>query len=433
MKTRSKQIILVVIILELSTVLAAIMIHDAKIPKAKPTNLENESLIAAAKHEDSGKIIGTLSLTAAEIKTLGLHIETIGPALIAKTIQLPGEIALDTNQQALVESPAVGRLVQILVKPGQAVKRGQTLAVVMSHELVGLQNRLDAAKAHLTVAQINLDRDRALWKRGVTSQQDLLQTDTVLKQAQIQYQTLNQQLKRYGAKPNSKDGRILITAPTDGHVDDNDLSVGMTVQPGVPLYSIANSDAPWVEFTVPPALSGQIEVGMTLKVESDADMPLTATIRGFSSRTDGAPKHLVARAHIDTPHSGLMPDTDVNVYFAERNKAVTHAVKSSAIQPINQKSVLFIIDSDTHALSTAAQATVPGKKARYTPKTTFKALTVKLGRVDAKAYSEVQTPLKTGTQYVSIGSTKLSTKLAQQDDKSTPQLDQPAGTPPHTP
>lgn len=418
MKARKKQIILVIIILELSMVLGAIMIHDAKIPKGKPTNLDNDEPILALKHDDSGKTIGNVILTAAELKSYGLHIDTIVAASIGKTIGLPGEITLDTNQQAIVSTPAAGRVLQVLVKTGQAVKRGQTLAVLMSHELTALQSRVADAKAHVTVAQINLERDRTLWKNGVTTQQDLLQTDNLLKQAQINYQSLNEKLKAYGVNSTSRDGRILITAPVDGHIDDKDLVVGATVQAGTPLFTLANSDELWVEFNVPPALSGQIGIGMSVKVESENAAPLSATIRSFSYVTEGQARHLVARAHLDKAHSSLSPDMLVTVHFTERNKAVNHAVKSSAIQTINQKSVIFVVDGTPYSKTLPAVGTSQSLKPRVPTQTTFNALTVKLGRVDPKGYSELQTPLKVGTQYVSTGSFKLRAKLEEKHDES---------------
>lgn len=415
MKRRKKQIILVIIILELSTVLAAIMIHDAKIPKAKPTSLDSDEPLLAVKHDDSGKLIGKVTLTAAELKSFGLRIDTIAAASIGKTIALPGEVTLDTNQQAIVSTPASGRVLQVLVKTGQTVKRGQTLAVLISNELTALQSRVAASKARVNLAQINLERDRELWKRGVTTQQDLLQTDNVLKMAQIEYQGLNQQLKAYGAKSTDRDGRILITSPVDGHIADQDLTVGATVQSDIPLFTIANSDELWVEFKVPPALSGQIGVGMSVKVESENAAPLTATIRGFSSRTKGQAKQLIARARLDKLHSSLSPDMLVTVHFIERNKAVHYAVKSTAVQTINQKPVMFIVDG-TPAASISGSALTG--KTRTPVQTTFKALTVKLGRVDPKGYSELQTPLKVGTQYVSLGSFKLRAKLEAQLDEA---------------
>jgi cobalt-zinc-cadmium efflux system membrane fusion protein len=419
MKPRKKQIILVIVILELSTVLGAIMIHDSKIPKGKTPNLDNDEPVLALKHDDSGKPLGSVTLTAAELKSFGLHIDTIAAASIGKTIELPGEIALDTNQQTLVSTPAAGRVLQVLVKTGQAVKRGQTLAILMSHELTALQSRVAAAKAHLTVAQINLDRDRALWKRGVTNQQDLLQTDNLLKQAQIEYQNLNQQLKAYGDKGTSHDGRILITAPVDGHVADKDLTVGATVQPGIPLFTLAHSDELWVEFNVPPALSNQIGIGMSVKVQSEDAASLSATIRGFSSVTEGQARHLVARAHLDKLHSGLSPDVLVTVRFTEQNKAVHYAVKSNAIQTINQKSVIFVVDGTPSNPTLPTISSTKPLKPRLPTQTTFNALTVKLGRVDPKGYSELQTPLKVGTQYVSAGSFKLRAELQEQMKEET--------------
>ncbi len=432
MKRRKKQIILVIIILELSTVLAAIMIHDSKIPQGKPTHLENDEPLLALKHDDNGKLLGNITLTAAEIKSSGLRFDSIAAASIGKTIELPGEIALDSNQEAIVSTPAGGRVLQVLVKAGQAVKRGQTLAVLMNHELISLQTRAAAAKSRVALAQINLERDRALWKRGVTTQQDLLQTDNVLKLAQIEYQGLNQQLKAYGDKGNGHDGRILITSPIDGNIDDKNLTVGDTVQPGIPLFTIAHSDELWVEFKVPPALSGQIGVGMSVKVESDNAAPLTATIRGFSSSNEGSARHLIARAHLDKAHSGLSPDMLVTVHFTERNKAVHYAVKSSAIQTINQKTVIFVVDGTPSPRATPLTTNSPAKP-HGIGQTTFNALTVKLGRVDPKGFSELKTPLKDGTQYVSVGSFKLRAALEQQLDKTQTgkpqQLPKPAAKP----
>jgi len=75
---------------------------------------------------------GAVTMTAEQIKTAGVSIESSGPAQIRTALQLPGEIAFNEDKTAHVV-PRVGGVVEsVAVSLGQQVTKGQVLAVTCS-------------------------------------------------------------------------------------------------------------------------------------------------------------------------------------------------------------------------------------------------------------------------------------------------------------
>ena len=147
-------------------------------------------------------------------KRLGIQIEPVKKRQIGIGIKATGQIETQSNRQANVTIPTPGTVVELLVKPGDRVKKGQPLAVISSLELLqlrveALDRRTDAevslseAQANLQLAQENLDRERQI---AVT---EIAQAQTQLAEAQERYDG-DAQLASDGALPR----RQMLTSKT---------------------------------------------------------------------------------------------------------------------------------------------------------------------------------------------------------------------------
>jgi RND family efflux transporter MFP subunit len=135
-----------------------------------------------------------------------------------------------------------GTVVQLNVREGDAVTRGQAIAVV-GDEKLGLQMKsLDAQilalQAQADQAQIDFDRTGALVERGTVPRIKLDETRTVLNVAQNGLRAKT--AERAVIEQQLTEGQVL--APQDGRVVKRLVAVGSVMLPGDPVVTIAQQD-----------------------------------------------------------------------------------------------------------------------------------------------------------------------------------------------
>ena len=123
-------------------------------------------------HESGGdavQIPATISVDAETSKRIGIKVESVKAQRLSVGIKTTGQIETLPNQKVEVRAPVSGTVVELLVKPGDKVSKGQTLAVLSSSELGQLrvesigkraeaEGNLQQAQADFKLAQENYDR-----------------------------------------------------------------------------------------------------------------------------------------------------------------------------------------------------------------------------------------------------------------------------------
>ncbi len=134
------------------------------------------AVLAHAGHGDefhqSGEttqIPASISVDAETSKRIGIKVEPVKAQRLAVGIKTTGQIETLPNQKVEVRAPVSGTVVELLVKPGDKVSKGQALAVLSSAELGQLrvesvskraeaEGNLQQAQADFKLAQENYDR-----------------------------------------------------------------------------------------------------------------------------------------------------------------------------------------------------------------------------------------------------------------------------------
>lgn len=170
------------------------------------------AVLAHAGHGDefhqateASQAASSIQVDAETAKRLGIKVEPVTRQRLAVGIKTTGQIETLPNQKVEVTAPVNGTVVELLVKPGDKVSKGQTVAVLSSSELAALrveseQKRAEAqadvqqAQADLKLAQENYDRQRQI------AAAEIEQASTELKVAQEKYDR-DKDLASAGALP----------------------------------------------------------------------------------------------------------------------------------------------------------------------------------------------------------------------------------------
>jgi membrane fusion protein, heavy metal efflux system len=135
---------------------------------------------------------GSIQVDAETANRLGIKVEPAKKRRLDVGIKTTGQIETLPDQKVEVTAPLTSKVVELLVKPGSKVKKGQPVAVVSSLELVELrvgsqekqadaQAQLQKGQADLKLAQENLDRQQKI------SDAEIAQTRSQLAAAIAQY------------------------------------------------------------------------------------------------------------------------------------------------------------------------------------------------------------------------------------------------------
>ena len=246
-----------------------------------------------------------------------------------------------TTDSVIVSPEIQGRLQQLLVKEGDAVKKGQLIAVIQPQEwqadmsyyqsqqaqtsnqihqaeanLASAQAQVVQAKADLENDRLNFSRIQDLFNKGVESAQSSDQARTTFEGAKARVDSLNQQveaaqaaldgsrqqLASSGAQTDKAQVHLDYTevhAPVDGIVDVRAALQGEVVNAGQGIVTLVNPDDLWVRADVEESYVDSFHIGDKMKVTlpSGAVREGTVFFRGIDA--DYATQRDVSRTKRD--------------------------------------------------------------------------------------------------------------------------------------
>ncbi len=196
--------------------------------------------------------------------------------------------------------------------------------------------QIRAARASESLLRKNLDRERALHAKGVSTQSAVDELDARLKAAVADRQALQQKLAAMvkGARPQEIDtaearaaaadkavklederiDRYTLRTHHDGTVLDVHVEEGEVVAPGAPVATIADINHPYADVFVPQGDLDGIKVGSKATLHVDATkQTFTGHVEDVARRTEFTPRFLFSererpnlvlrvRVRIDDPH-----------------------------------------------------------------------------------------------------------------------------------
>ncbi|WP_180059951.1 efflux RND transporter periplasmic adaptor subunit [Acinetobacter sp. YH12128] len=349
---------------------------------------------AEAEHAEEGE----LHLTAQQMVEQGIKITTAENGLVENIIQLPGKLAVNTDQQAHISPNFSGHVEQVSVALGQTVQKGQTLAVLSVPELIDQQANLRMAEANLDLSRQDYQREQKLWSQGISAKQDFQRAENAYRQAQISVQSTQSRLQALGAN-SGQNGRFIIRAPIAGVISQKDIVVGENVQLADQLFTIEQLKDLWLEFNLTHQYSAQLQTGQNVSFKiNGSDQLYSAEVQSLTSKADVQTGRLVVRAKLKQQSAELRPNVMVNVLLADSGTKKALRVQKSAVQSIESKDSIFIVESELKG------------------QVHLKAQALKLGQASSDGqWLEVISGLEAGQKYISQGSFLLKSELEKDE------------------
>ncbi|MFG0531072.1 efflux RND transporter periplasmic adaptor subunit [Pseudomonas sp. yb_2] len=338
--------------------------------------------------KEHGEEEGQLHLSIAQIESAGIQLAAAGPRELGIAISFPGEIRFDEDRTAHVVPRVPGVVEAVHAELGQAVKRGQVLAVIASQQISDLRSEQQAAQRRLELARLTFQREQQLWQERISAEQDYLQARQALQEAEIALANARQKVAAVG--PAGAGNRYELRAPFDAVVVEKHLTVGEVVDETSNAFTLSDLSRVWATFAVAPRDLGKVVTGREVTVSApDLGAQVLGKVNYVGSLLGEQNRAATVRATLANPNGAWRPGLFVNVAVSVDRFDAAVAVPESALQTWEAQTVVFARTEEG-----------------------FEARPVKTGRRDA-GQVEITSGLAAGTQVAAAGSFVLKSELGK--------------------
>jgi len=288
--------------------------------------------------EEKALADGIVELTDEQIKTVGITIGKVEHRQMLGTVNVSGTLKLSPQNRAEVTSLVSGQTKKILVKEGDVVRSGQTLALVENTEIVALQKEYLVVSRQLALARQAYQRQQAIHAQGAGVEKNLQQAKAELEIAQANEQGIRLQLQQMGISAKLvAAGRFVQAAPVKspiaGVVGEVLISTGSFLDNQTVLMNIYDNSAIHADLNVFETDINNIKIGqeVDLQLFDKQHTALSGQVSFITASLDKASKS--ASVHVDIKHrSGvkLLPNMYVSALI-HCEQAECQAVPDEAV------------------------------------------------------------------------------------------------------
>ncbi|HSR59671.1 MAG TPA: efflux RND transporter periplasmic adaptor subunit [Robiginitalea sp.] len=222
---------------------------DLEALKARKKELFDQQTVLNARLKQIDSVIGAREGNGKIplVSTLVIH-----PAQFDHYLELQGDV--QTKQNILLYPEMPGTLIQVLVKEGDRVQKGQLLARIDDG---GMASGLQQLRTQAALASTTFERQKRLWEQNIGSEIQYLQAKTNYEASVNMVEQAEAQL-----------AKASIRAPFGGIIDDVMLDQGSTVNPaaGVPVFRLVNLGEMYVAIDVPESYLESVRPGKEVMI-----------------------------------------------------------------------------------------------------------------------------------------------------------------------
>lgn len=277
---------------------------------------------------------GSVQLTPGQLRTFGVTFGSVEERTLESDVRAVGTVAFDETRTAQVV-PKIGGYLERLYADftGQPVRKGQPLVEIYSPELVAAEQEL------LLAARVARSIGGSAVPGVPGSPDDLLAAARGrlrlwdISEAQID------RILRTGTVRRT----LTLYAPVSGVVVQKQVLQGAAVQPGQPLYTIADLSDVWVEAALREPDGSDVRPGSlaTLELAAEPGRPIQGRVQFVYPTLDEQARTLKARIVVPNPEGRLKPGmyATIRITTAQR-RALT--VPSSAVVNTGERRIVFV-------------------------------------------------------------------------------------------
>lgn len=313
--------------------------------------------------KEEAKEGGGLKLSAEEAQRAGVKVETLASLAFADSITVTATIRPNQDRIARVAPRVEGRIISVAVNLGDAVKAGQSLAVLDSLAIGEAQSALQQALSSQRVAQSDFKRAETLSAEEIIPQREFLRAKSELEKASSSLRAAEDRLRLLGASVKSGTGASTfpLSTPLTGTVIQKTAIVGELGTPAAPLFTVADLSRVWIEANLTEDALSKVHVGAqaSVKVAAYPSEQFKGRVTYVASLLDKDSRTVPARIEVDNKDGRLKPEMFASATI-DTNGAKREAlsVPDAAILLLQGQPTIFVAKGEGFE----SRAIEPGEK-----------------------------------------------------------------------
>ncbi len=365
---------------------------------SKNTTTEN-----IEEHHEEHENASTATLTAEQIKTIGIELGTLEKKQLTASLKANGLLKVPNQNKASATATYGGVVKTILVQPGNTVSKGQVLATISNASFISMQEDFLSTSAKTDLAQTEFERQKTLKEGNAASQKSFQQAEAELKTLKAKKSSLQKQLELIGINtetlsPDNMQSVVSITSPITGSVSDVKVNIGSFVEANNPIAEIVDNSQLHLDLYVYEKDLSKLKVGQTIHftLTNNAGKEYDAKIFGISNTFEPNTKAIAIHATVEGNKTNLIDGMSITALVSLQN-ALLDAVPANSIVNYKNQDYIFIARQNEKANNST---------------TTFQRIAVKKGTTDV-GYSEITLlqPIPTDAKVVTNGAFFILAKL----------------------
>src|SRR5665648_81838 len=285
-----------------------------------------------------------------QIQIANIEIGKIEVLPMSGTLKVNGTITVAPQNYATVCMPLGGFVKSTSIMPGDAVRKGQTLALLENQEFVDIQQNYLEAKNKFEFAAADYKRHSELFKNDVYSEQNVQQVTSDYKNLKAQVKALEQKLALIGINPanlNADDisSSVAVVSPISGFVKAVNINIGKFVAPADVMFEIVNSDKLFLELTLFEKDADKVAAGQKIRFFINNESEQHEAVIYQTGKSISTDKTYKVYGSVTGDCKNVLPGMYVNaVIEATGNKVAT--LPTDAVVSFDDKDYIFIFDKD---------------------------------------------------------------------------------------
>jgi cobalt-zinc-cadmium efflux system membrane fusion protein len=303
---------------------------------------------------------GVAKLSPSAIEAAGIEVGEAKSGTIARRIIVPGTIVPQADRIAHVAVKLSSIVAELRKNIGDPVEKNEVLAILESREVADAKSEYLAARLTNELQQDLFERDKTLWEKKISSEQQFLRSRNEAARAKVRNDIARQKLFALGLTETEIAGlpdqseaslrRQEVRSPIAGRIVERKAELGIVVGRDnleTDLFVVADLDRVWVELAVSPEDVPAVRIGQGVSI----------TARGTAETAKGKVTFIGPMLDKDTRSARVIvelnnrdgvwrPGSFVTSAIAVEERPVPLAVPVAAIQTMDGVPAVFVRTAD---------------------------------------------------------------------------------------
>ena len=328
---------------------------SSKNDAAKPDNMTTEN------STDEVFELTTNQFNSSEMKLGKLEMQEF-----YEVVKANGMFDVPPQNRASISSYYGGSVKNIVLIPGERVKRGQVLFTLENPEYVQMQQDFLESQGQLTYLKSDYERQKNLAQDNVTSQKNYLKSESDYTVTRVKHESLRKKLELLNINPNMLTienirASVNVVSPINGYVTEVNITRGSFLNPSDVAMIIVDADHLHLELNIFEKDIAKVRVGQPIHFriqqnqseQYDAVVYMVNKTVDAEMRTIGVHCHLVDEKLTNRFNPGVYVEADIYTTSEARL-----SLPQGALIEVDNSYYVLVLDSSSDAGYTFAKKEV---------------------------------------------------------------------------